>query len=114
MGRVAPGKRAGSRRASRSTATVEKASVGYAAGVTFSVIAWGYLVFAAIDFGTAARNGNGAAWALLTLAALGAAACLFAGLMFGTRLVASLGLTRTDPEGNPTAPRPTGGRRAAR
>lgn len=78
------------------------------------MIAWGYLVYMAIDFGSAARNGNGLAWGLLALAGLGAAACLFAGLMFATRLLASLGLTGSDPDGSPKPPRPTGGRRAAR
>ena len=93
---------------------MDRGTVAHAAGVTFSVIAWGYLVYMAIDFGAAARNGNGAAWALLALAGLGAAACLFAGLMFAARLLASLGLTSSDPDGNPRPPRSTGGRRAAR
>ena len=42
-----------------------------------SVVAWGYLVWAAIDFGAEARGGNGDAWKFLALASLGAVACLF-------------------------------------
>jgi hypothetical protein len=89
------------------------------------VIAWGYLVYAAIDFGVAARNGDGvAAWGLMTLAALGAIACLFFGLMLVARLMRVLGIT-SDPEPSsyddaaaapprPAGPRPVGGKRALR
>ena len=77
------------------------------------VIAWGYLVYAAIDFGGSARNGNGTAWALLILAGAGAAACLFVGLMLITRLIASLDRPGGTDEG-PPPPRTPGGRRAAR
>lgn len=76
------------------------------------MIAWGYLVYAAIDFGSSARSGNGGAWLLLVLAGLGAAACLFVGLMLLSRLTAALGVTRSPDD--PEEPRPTGGRRAAR
>jgi hypothetical protein len=94
----------------------------HAAGVTFCVIAWGYLVSAAIDFGGAARGGHAQAWLFLLVACLGAAACLFAGLMLGARLLAALGLTASPaPSSAPSAagdvdevPRPPGGRRAAR
>jgi hypothetical protein len=74
------------------------------------VVAWGYLVYLAIDFGTAARDGDAAGWWLLALATVGAIACLFLALMLGTRLVARL----RDGSASPTPPRPPGGRRAAR
>lgn len=67
-----------------------------AVGVTFCVVAWGYLVKAAIDFGTTARAGDATAWALLGLASLGAVACLFVGLMLVSRITRRLGITR-DP-----------------
>jgi hypothetical protein len=73
-------------------------------------VAWGYLVFLAIDFGTTARNGDGTAWFFLALATIGAIACLFAGMMLGTRLVGRL----RDSRPAPSPPRPPGGRRAAR
>ena len=81
-----------------------------ALGITAAVVAWGYLVYLAIDFGTTARGGDSTAWWLLGLATIGAIACLFAGMMLITRLVARL------KAGAPPAgpPRPPGGRRAAR
>ena len=99
--------------------------------MTLAVVAWGYLVYAAIDFGATARDGNPDAWWFLAVASLGAVACLFVGLMLIARLLRKLGLT-SDPrpavptgpsaehspeasEGvRPVATRPVGGRRAAR
>ena len=88
----------------------------HTAGVTALVIAWGYLVWAAIDFGTTAREGKPAAWWFLALASLGAMACLFAGLMLGVRLLRALGLLGPEPSPGeePPPPRPKGGKRAAR
>ena len=81
-----------------------------ALGITAAVVAWGYLVYLAIDFGTNARDGDGTAWCFLALATVGAIACLFVAMMFGTRLV-----TRLRALSGPTSPpRPPGGRRAAR
>lgn len=88
----------------------------YAGAVTFCVVAWGYLVFSAIDFGTSVREGDGEAWIFLAVSCLGAACCLFAGLMFGARLLGALGLIAPPPESEEPAPPPrvAGGRRAAR
>ena len=87
-------------------------------------MAWGYLVWAAIDFGAAARGGDSAAWAFLALASLGAVACLFAGLMLGVRVMRLLGIVDADPAEGPAdpaapsapprPPAPKGGKRAAR
>ena len=81
-----------------------------ALGITGAVVAWGYLVYLAIDFGTSGRDGDSTAWWLLALATIGAIACLFVAMMLGTRLVALL-KAGTPPPG---PPRPPGGRRAAR
>lgn len=81
----------------------------WAAGLTTSVVAWGYLVFMAIDFGVSARAGQSSAWGLMALATVGAIACLFTGLMLGVRLMRALGLVS-----DPGVARPAGGRRAAR
>lgn len=82
-------------------------------------MAWGYLVYAAIDFGGTARSGDARAWWFLVVASVGAVACLFFGLMLIARLTRRLGITEPPPR--PTAdrvagdaPRPIGGRRAAR
>jgi hypothetical protein len=82
-----------------------------ALGITASIVAWGYLVYLAIDFGTSARNGEARAWGFLALATVGAIACLFFGLMLTTRLIARF---RQPSAAQAAAPRPPGGRRAAR
>lgn len=82
-------------------------------------MAWGYLVYAAIDFGSTARDGESDAWWFLALASAGAVACLFVGLMLVARVLRRLGITGgaahspgTAAEAEPA--RPVGGRRAAR
>ena len=64
-----------------------------AAGLTMAVVAWGYLVWLAIDLGAAARSGTDGAWMVMGAALLGAIACLFTGLLLGVRLGRALGLT---------------------
>ncbi|GAA1958383.1 hypothetical protein GCM10009798_17490 [Nocardioides panacihumi] len=105
------GKRAGSRKGERAPrpARARGRVLAYAVGMTLAVVAWGYLVWAAIDFGSSARDGDGASWWFLALAALGAVACLFVGLMLLARLVRTLGMTTS-----PTEPPRPGGKRAAR
>ncbi len=93
-GVVAPGKRAGSRRGAKPRRQFRPVLLAIAAGVTLAVVAWGYLVFAAIDFGTEARAGNSGAWWLLILASIGAVACLFVGLMLVAQLSRALGITQ--------------------
>jgi len=91
-------------------------------GVTLAVVAWGYLVYAAIDFGSSARGGQSGAWWLLAMASAGAVACLFAGLLLLARLLRLLGVIRDGGPGSTpgpgthsdSAPRPVGGKRAAR
>jgi hypothetical protein len=83
-----------------------------ALGVTAGVVAWGYLVKAAIDFGIQARSGTSDAWLFLGLAGFGAVACLFIGLMLIARILRVLGITSAASK--PDGPRPIGGRRAAR
>ena len=104
------GKRAGSRKGAKAPRRFHPAVLGYALAITLAVVAWGYLVWAAIDFGSDARNGNDGAWWYLGLAALGAVACLFVGLMLAARLARTLG-RGSDPSS--PAP-PSGGKRAAR
>jgi hypothetical protein len=87
--------------------------LGLALGVTLAIVAWGYLVYAAIDFGSTARGGDDSAWLFLGLASLGAVACLFVGLLLVARLLRMLGVIKA-PEGPPPPPRPVGGKRAAR
>ena len=111
---VSTGKRAGSRRAAPAPRNVNRGALLIGAAITLCVVAWGYLVYAAIDFGTAARGGSGSsAWAFMGLACLGAMACLFAGLILVARLMRALGITDPPPTDD-APPRPVGGKRAAR
>ena len=112
------GKRAGSRRGPRRKKRFQPVLLLLAVGITGCVVAWGYLVYAAIDFGSTARDGDQNAWWFLALASVGAVACLFVGLMLVARLLRRLGITsgpdRADPTDTPAEPRPVGGRRASR
>ena len=114
----AAGKRAGSRRGPRRRSRPSPQLFLLTGGITALVVAWGYLVWAAIDFGAAARGGESMAWAFLVLASLGAVACLFAGLMLGVRLLRALGILSVEAPGAPDEPArppaPKGGKRAAR
>ena len=95
-----PGKHAGKRRApAPAPSWTAKDLIPLAAGITAAVVAWGYLVYVAIDFGTAARGGEHGAWWLLALATVGAMACLFVGLVLVARLVRKVS---TGPSVDPT------------
>lgn len=94
------GKRAGARRGARPKRRLRPKILAYAVAITVLVIGWGYLVWLAIDFGGDARDGDSGSWTFAGLAALGAAACLFAGLMLATRLLRALGDVPTpEPHG---------------
>ena len=109
------GKRAGSRRGVKQRSAPNPAALGLAAGITLCVVAWGYLVYLAIDFGTSARGGESRAWWFLGLASLGAVLCLFLGLVLVARLLRALGITAPPgDDARPTPPRTPGGRRASR
>lgn len=110
---VSTGKRAGSRRGDRQPRHLNKAALLLGAATTLLVVAWGYLVYAAIDFGTAARGGSSSAWTFMALACLGAIACLFVGLLLVARMMRVLGIT-SPPPSEDAPPRPVGGKRAAR
>lgn len=83
---MAKGKRAGARPKRRFRLGV----LLLVAGVTLALVGWGYLVFAAIDFGTDARGGNTRAWGYLALATVGAMACLFIALLLVARILQTL------------------------
>jgi len=111
------GKRAGPKR----KRTFRPGLFLFAVGVTFAVVAWGYLVKAAIDFGAAGRGGDQDAWMFLAFASLGAVACLFVGLMLISRILRRLGITNPASRSEkppssaaepPRPARPVGGHRA--
>lgn len=78
-----------------------------ALAVTGTLVAWGVLVYAAIDFGREARSGEPTAWAFLVLSTVGGAACLFVTLLLGARALTLL-------QGPQAPTRPQGGHRASR
>ena len=90
-GRVEP-TRAGARRGERPKRQLDLRLAGIAAAATFALVAWGFLVWAAIDFGRSARGGDGQAWLFLAIASLGAVACLFLALMLATVLLRMVGI----------------------
>lgn len=119
MGHVTTGKRAGQGRHAGPARLGESAEpkrsatapmLFLALGITASMVAWGYLVYLAIDFGTSARDGDSRGWLYLAVATIGAIACLFLALTLGTRLFARYRAASAPPG----PPRPPGGRRAAR
>jgi hypothetical protein len=79
-----------------------------ALGITATLVAWGFLVWAAIDFGARARDGENPAWLFAGLATIGATACLLVTLILAAKVVAAV------RRGAPSAPPVAGGRRAAR
>ena len=88
---MAAGKRAAAKQ--KRKRTFRPALAALALGVTASLVAWGYLVWAAIDFGATARGGDEDAWMWLGVASLGAVVCLFVGLMLVAWLLRALGIT---------------------
>jgi hypothetical protein len=54
--------------------------------VTVTMVAWGFLVAEAIDFGGKARSGQPSAWIFLFFATIGATACMFLALILGNKL----------------------------
>jgi hypothetical protein len=115
MSAVAGGKRAGE----RTKQGFRPVLLALALGITLCVVAWGYLVFLAIDFGSTARqDGSGEAWTYLGVCAIGAVACLFLGFMLVARFSRAIGWTAGPDPRQPRIRRdptlPKGGKRAAR
>lgn len=97
------GKRAGARKGAKQQTKISRTALLLALAITVCVVAWGYLVWLAVDFGAAARGGETGAWALLAIACIGAAASLFVGLLLVVRLLRSLGILAA-PDTPPSTP----------
>jgi hypothetical protein len=115
---VTDGRHAGSRKGPRRKTSLQPKVLLLAVAMTLSIVAWGYLVYLAIDFGTSARGGESSAWLFLGVASVGAVLCLFLGLVLVARLLRALGITSApdvdeDPP-PPPPPRSSGGHRASR
>ena len=90
-GRVEP-TRAGARRGERRRRGFQPRLAGIAVASVASLVAWGFLVWAAIGFGREARGGDSQAWVFLGIASLGGVVCLFLSLMLVTLLLRKLGI----------------------
>lgn len=89
--RVEP-KKAGSRRGEKPKRQLDPRLAGIGVAAVVALAAWVFLVRAAISFGRDARGGEGSAWIFLTVASLGAVACLFLSLMLVTLVLRRLGI----------------------
>jgi fatty acid desaturase len=78
--------------------------------VTVTLVAWGVLVYTAIDFGREARSGEPVAWVFVVVTTLGAAAALFVALLLGVRIM-TLFRGRNEPSPSPVPVQGAGGRR---
>lgn len=58
--------------------------------MTAALVAWGALVWFAIELGSRARGGEQRAWWLMGATSVGAIACLFVALMIGARTLRTL------------------------
>lgn len=115
------GKHAGARRAEPTpTAPASRAGPSgqvrlllLALGTTLCLVAWGYLVWAAIDLGRNARAGDSGgsdAWMFMAIASVGAIGCLFTGLLLVVRLLRAV----RERGSLPVVEHLPGGRRAKR
>jgi hypothetical protein len=64
-------------------------------------VAWGFLVWAAIDFGRSARGGDSGRWVYLAVASVGAVACLFVALLLVTLLLRRVGILEETEKAKP-------------
>jgi hypothetical protein len=84
--------RRGARRAPKPKRSLQPRLVGLGLGALAALVAWGALVWLAIDSGRSARGGESGKWAQLAIASVGAVACLFLCLWLCTLLLRRLGI----------------------
>jgi len=96
--------RGGARRAPKPKRSLQPRLLLLGLGALASLVAWGFLVWAAIDFGRAARGGDSGRWVYLAVASVGAVACLFLCLLLVTLLLRRAGILE-DPR-ETKAPKP--------
>jgi hypothetical protein len=84
------GKRSGTRRGAKPPRQLRPISFVLALGVTATAIAWGFLVYLAINYGRDVRSGDTSAWRFVAAAALGAVICLQLAFLLLSRVNRSL------------------------
>ena len=84
--------RGGARRAAKPKRTLQPKAVALGLGSLAALVAWGALVWLAVDSGRSARGGDSGKWVVLAVASVGAVVCLFLCLWLGTLLLRRLGI----------------------
>jgi hypothetical protein len=84
--------RGGARRAARRRPRLQPKLLALLLGALAALVAWGLLVWVAVDAGRSARGGDSGKWAYLTAASLGAVVCLFVCLWLVTVLLRRVGI----------------------
>ena len=90
-GSAGPARR-GARRAEKPKRALQPRLLGLGLAAALALVAWGGLVWLAIDFGRSARGGESSKWAYLAVASVGAVGCLFLCLWLVTLLLRRLGI----------------------
>lgn len=84
--------RAGARRAAKPRRRLRPRLLLLGLASVLALVAWGFLVWAAIDFGRSARGGDSGDWFYLAVASVGAVACMFLSLLLVTILLRKVGI----------------------
>jgi hypothetical protein len=84
--------RRGARRAAKPKRSLQPKLVALGLGSIAALVAWGLLVWVAVDSGRSARGGESGKWAHLAAASVGAVVCLFLCLWLCTVLLRRVGV----------------------
>ena len=74
------------------SARCSRSCVALALGAVAALVAWGLLVWVAVDSGRSARDGESGKWGYLAAASVGAVVCLFLCLWLCTVLLRRVGI----------------------
>ncbi len=84
--------RGGARRAAKPKRSLQPKLVALGLASVAALLAWAFLVWAAVDFGRDARDGESGRWVYLVVTSVGAVACLFLCLWLCTVLLRRVGI----------------------
>jgi len=84
--------RGGARRAAKPKRSLQPKVVALGLGSVAALVAWGLLVWLAVDSGRSARGGDSGKWFYLAVASVGAVVCLFLCLWLCTVLLRRVGI----------------------
>ncbi len=84
--------RRGARRADKPKRSLQPKLVALGLAAVAALVAWGLLVWLAVDSGRSARGGDSGKWVYLAAASVGAVVCLFLCLWLVTTLLRRVGI----------------------